>query len=69
MVTKTQARRQRRSRARARKRDAQPETTPGWFEDEESRWEAEGRRIALEGMDLPDGAFLAMADELGIDPY
>jgi hypothetical protein len=32
-------------------------------------WEAEGRRIVLESMDLPDGAYFAMADELGIDPY
>jgi hypothetical protein len=32
-------------------------------------WEAEGRRIALEGMDLPDGAYCAMAEELGLDPY
>lgn len=32
-------------------------------------FEAEGRRIALESMDLPDGAYFAMADELGLDPY
>lgn len=38
-------------------------------EDENAYWEAQGARIALEGMDLPDGAFCAMADELGIDPY
>jgi hypothetical protein len=31
-------------------------------------WEAEGRRIVLESMDLPDGAYFAMAEELGIDP-
>jgi hypothetical protein len=31
-------------------------------------WEAEGRRIALEGMDLPDGAYFAMAEELGLEP-
>jgi hypothetical protein len=36
--------------------------------DDEPDWEAEGRRIALEGMDLPDGAYFGMADELGLDP-
>ena len=39
-----------------------PEPRPPHVDD----WEAEGRRIALEGMDLPDGAYLAMAEELGI---
>lgn len=37
-------------------------------EDEQARWEAEGRRAALDGMDLPDGAYMAMADEMGLDP-
>lgn len=32
-------------------------------------WEAEGRRMALDSMDLPDGAYCAMADELGLDIY
>jgi hypothetical protein len=34
----------------------------------ETDWEAVGRRIALEGMDLPDGAYFGMADEFGVDP-
>lgn len=29
----------------------------------------EGQRAALDGMDLPDGAYFAMADEMGLDPY
>jgi hypothetical protein len=28
-----------------------------------------GQMAALEGMDLPDGAYLAMADEMGLDPF
>jgi hypothetical protein len=36
--------------------------------EELDEWEALGRRIALEGMDLPDGAYFGMADELGIEP-
>lgn len=35
----------------------------------EADFEAEGRRMALESMDLPDGAYCAMAEELGLDPY
>lgn len=27
----------------------------------------EGMSIALDGMDLPDGAYMAMADEFGVD--
>jgi hypothetical protein len=37
-------------------------------DDEAAFWEAEGRRCAIEGMDLPDGAYLAMMDEAGLDP-
>jgi hypothetical protein len=37
-------------------------------EDDEPDWEAFGRRIALEGMDLSDGAYFGMADELGLEP-
>jgi len=28
----------------------------------------EGMRCALDGMDLPDGAYFAMAEDMGIDP-
>lgn len=37
-------------------------------DEEDVDWEAFGRWIALEGMDLPDGAYFGMADELEIDP-
>lgn len=38
-------------------------------DEDAAYWEAQGARIALEGMDLPDGAYYAMASELDIDPY
>lgn len=40
-------------------------------EDEQARNEGylEGQRAALDGMDLPDGAYCAMAEEMGLDPY
>lgn len=38
------------------------------FDEDETDWGAEGRRIALDGMGLPDGAHFGMADELGIEP-
>jgi len=38
------------------------------LDDEAAFWEAEGRRCALDAMDLPDGAYFAMAEELGLDP-
>lgn len=28
-----------------------------------------GQRAALDGMDLPDGAYLSMAEDMGIDPF
>jgi len=37
-------------------------------EDDDTDWEAEGARIALDSMDLPDGAYYAMCDEFGIEP-
>lgn len=36
--------------------------------DEAAYWEAEGRRCAIDGMDLPDGAYFAMLDDAGLDP-
>lgn len=29
----------------------------------------EGQRAALDGMGLPDGAYLAMEEEMGLDPF
>lgn len=54
-----------------RKRRAAPPPEPMFDneEDEAAFWEAEGQRCAIEGMDLPDGAYLAMMDEAGLDPY
>lgn len=37
-------------------------------EEEAAFWEAEGARCAIDGMDLPDGAYCAMMDEAGLDP-
>jgi hypothetical protein len=59
--------RQRRKRAQRR---AAPEPSPTFddMDDEAAYWEAEGRRCAIEGMDLPDGAYFAMMDEAGLEP-
>lgn len=40
------------------------------YDDDDEFDEAfmEGQRLALDSMDLPDGAYLAMADEMGLDP-
>lgn len=64
--------------ARSRRRQPQEASTadlkapPPEFDDpadEEAFWEAEGRRCAIDGMDLPDGAYFAMLDDAGLDPY
>jgi hypothetical protein len=38
------------------------------LEEEAALWEAEGARCAIEGMDLPDGAYFAMMEDVGLDP-
>lgn len=38
------------------------------YDDEDAAF-MEGRRAALEGMDLPDGAYFAMAEEMGLDVF
>lgn len=54
--------------SRPRKPRREPEPVCDDLDDEAAYWEAEGRRCAIEGMDLPDGAYFAMMDEAGLEP-
>lgn len=57
-----------RSKAARRARERFYSSIP---EDEQARDEGymEGQRAAIEGMDLPDGAYCAMMEEFGLDPF